>query len=317
MPIGNQTIISLVLFIILVIGVLFCSLRGGALEKFIVTVDEIAIPDQCPDYMTTDGAKYYLVWNNLQLDGKTNPLMFDTQAGAFDWLAARGCPQLEPIPLTRITNLADPTVSYERECNKQTANPNYWIGRCAMDKIFNNSDTSDNKLLNNKTTNPITTKNINNTTTTIAGNKRGTGKLTAADLENLRPELLVGLDQSKIKTDGYVSGLGDDTYGYLRRINNALTTMDTPELVNYDVETCMFDKLAKDMPQLGSADGLQRFRRYYNQQIANTVSRNPGQDEADVILTPASLAEFDKYFQEANDLSITNEMVDKLFGKQE
>ncbi len=93
--------------------------------------------------------------------------------------------------------------------------------------------------------------------------------------------------------------------------------MDTPELVNYDVETCMFDKLANDMPQLGSADGLQRFRRYYNQQIANTVSRNPGQNKADVILTPASLAEFDKYFQEANDLSITNDMVDKLFGKQE
>jgi hypothetical protein len=69
------------------------------------------------------------------------------------------------------------------------------------------------------------------------------------------------------------------------------------------------------MPQLGSADGLQRFRKYYNQQIANTVSRNPGKDEADVILTPSSLAEFEKYFQQANDLSITNDMMQKLFGK--
>jgi hypothetical protein len=290
----NKTIIGIVLFVILVIGVIYCSLRGGALEKFIVSVDESPIPDQCPDYMTTDGAKFFLVWNNQQLDGKTNPLMFDTQAGAFDWLAAHGCPRLEPVPLTRITNPADPTVSYERECNKQTANPNYWLGRCAMDKIFESPDTDDK-----------------------SADGSGDKTLTAADLENLRPELLVGLDQSKIKTDGYVSGLGADTYGYLRRINNALTTMDTPELVNYDVETCMFDKLAKDMPQLGSADGLQRFRRYYNQQIANTVSRNPGQDEADVILTPSSLAEFDKYFQQANDLSITNEMVDKLFGKAE
>lgn len=298
MSIGNQPIISLVLFVILIAGVLFCSLRGGALEKFIVTVDEVPIPDQCPDYMATDGAKYYLVWNNRQLDGKSNPLMFDTQAGAFDWLAARGCPRLDPVPLTRITNPADPTVSYERECNKQTANPNYWIGRCAMDKIFESGDDDTTSTTNNN------------------GGSSKTG-LTVADLENLRPELLVGLDQSKIKTDGYVSGLGSDTYGYLRRINNALTNMDTPELVNYDVETCMFDKLAKDMPQLGSANGLQRFRKYYNQQVANTVSRNPGQDEADVILTPASLAEFDKYFQEANDLSITNEMVDKLFGKAE
>ena len=298
MSIGNQTIISLVLFVILVAGVLFCSLRGGALEKFIVTVDEVSIPDQCPDYLATDGAKYYLVWNNQQLDGKTNPLMFDTQAGAIDWLAAHGCPRLDPVPLTRITNPADPTVSYERECNKQTANPNYWIGRCAMDKIFESGDDNTNTNTNN-------------------GGGGGKTGLTAADLENLRPELLVGLDQSKIKTDGYISGLGSDTYGYLRRINNALTNMDTPELVNYDMETCMFDKLAKDMPQLGSADGLQRFRKYYNQQVANTVSRNPGQDEADVILTPASLAEFDKYFQEANDLSITNEMVDKLFGVAE
>ena len=300
MPIGNQTIISIVLFIILVVGVLFCSLRGGALEKFIVTVDEVAIPDQCPDYMATDGAKYYLVWNNMQLDGISNPRVFDTQAGAFDWLAAHSCPRLEPIPLTRITNPADPTVSYERECNKQTANPNYWLGRCAMDKIFESQD-NDANTDNNR----------------VADSKQNKSGLTAADLENLRPELLVGLDQSKIKTDGYVSGLGSDAYGYIRRINNALTNMDTPELVNYDVETCMFDKLANDMPHLGSADGLQKFRRYYNQQIANTVSRNPGQDEADIILTPASLAEFDKYFQEANDLSITNEMVDKLFGKQE
>jgi hypothetical protein len=300
MGMGNQTIISLVLFIILVVGVLFCSLRGGALEKFMVTVDEVAIPEQCPDYMTTDGAKYYLVWNHRKLDGVNNPQVFDTQAGAFDWLAAHGCPQLEPIPLTRITNPADPTVSYERECNKQTANPNYWLGRCAMDKIFQSQDND-----------------ANTDNTIMTGSNQNKSGLTAADLENLRPELLVGLDQSKIKTDGYISGLGEDTYGYLRRINDALTNMNTPELVNYDVETCMFDKLAKDMPQLGSADGLQRFRRYYNQQIANTVSRNPGQNEADVILTPASLAEFDKYFQAANDLSITNEMVDKLFGKQE
>lgn len=300
MTISNQSIISLVLFVILIAGVLFCSLRGGALEKFIVTVDEVAIPDQCPDYLATDGAKYYLVWNNRKLDGKTNPLTFDTQAGAFDWLRANGCPQMEPMPLTRITNPADPTVSYERECNKQTANPNYWIGRCAFDKIFESKDTDSTDSTNQQKT----------------GNKED-NKLTMSDLENLRPELLVGLDQSKIKTDGYVSGLGSDTYGYLRRINNALTNMDTPELVNYDVETCMFDKLGKDMPQLGSTDGLQRFRRYYNQQIANTISRNPGQNEADVILTPASLAEFDKYFQEANDLSITNEMMTKLFGVAE
>ncbi len=304
MTIGNKTIVGLIIFVILITGVLFCSLKGGALEKFIVTVDDVQIPEQCPDYMTTDGAKYYLVWNNRMLDGRTNPMVFDTQAGAFDWLAAHGCPQLEPIPLTRVTNLADPTVSYERECNKQTANPNFWVGRCAFNKIFG----SDNDTESDKKNKEGTSKTKTDT---------DVDKLTTADLENLRPELLVGLNQSKIKTDVYAAGLGSDTYGYLRRINDALTNMDTPELVNYDVETCMFDKLSKDMPQLGSADGLQRFRRYYNQQIANTVSRNPGQNEADVILTPASLAEFDKYFQEANDLSITNDMMTKLFGTTE
>jgi len=304
----KKTVISLVLLGILVLGVLYCSIRNGGLEKFIVTVDDVPIPDECPDYLTTDGAKYYLVWNKRVLDGTNNPLIFDTQVGAFDWLAAHGCPIMEPIPLTRITNPDDPTVSYERECNKQTANPNYWLGRCVMDKIFESQDINSNSDNNSTNTNNNQSEN---------GNKPSGNKLTSADLANLRPELLVGLDQSKIKTDGYVAGLGSDTYGYLRRINNALTNMDTPELVNYDVETCMFDKLSKDMPSLGSADGLQKFRRYYNQQIANTVSRNPGQNEADVVLTPASLAEFDKYFQQANDLSITNEMVDKLFGKAE
>lgn len=286
MAVGKQAILGLVLFVILIAGLLVCATRSnGLLEKFIVTVDEMEIPVNCPDYLATDGAKYYLVWNNKMFDGTNNPLTFDTQAGAYDWLATNKCPQLEPVSLTRVTNPADPTVSYERECNKQTANPNYWLSRCAFDKIYDNKDVPEN------------------------GNK-----LTAADLENLRPELLVGLDKTKIKTDGYLTDLGADTYGYLRRLNDTITGMDTPDLVNYDVETCMYDKLAKDMPNLGSSDGLQRFRRYYNQQIANTLGRNPGQNEADIILTPDSLAEFNKYFKEANDLSITNDMMVKLFG---
>lgn len=283
MAIGNQTIVGLILFAILIVGVLFCSIRGGALENFIVTVDEVPIPPQCPDYLTTDGAKYFLVWNNKMLDGKTNPLMFNNLANANDWLLANKCPPLEPIPLTRITNHDDPTVSYQRTCNVQTANPNFWLSRCAFDKIFENRDTA----------------------------------ATKDDLASIKPEMLVGLEKSKIKTDGYLTGLGSDTYGYIRRLNDSITSMDTPDLVNYDVETCMFDKLGKDMPGLGSQEGLQRFRRYYNQQVANTVSRDPNQDLADITLTPDSLAEFNKYFQEANDLSITEDMMEKLFGKAE
>lgn len=283
----NQIIINTALFIILVAAVLICTYQGGALENFIVLIDEVEIPQQCPDYLTTDGAKYYLVWNNKPFDGATNPLTFNRLASALDWLNTNKCPPLEPISLTRVTNPADPTISYERECNKQTANPNYWVNRCAFNKIFESQESLDE---------------INNASTSD-GTSDGSHELNT----NSDNKLL----------DGYVPKLGSDTYGYLRKINNALATMDTNELVNYDVETCMFDKLSKDMPGLGSSDGLQRFRKYYNQQSDNNITRKPGQNEADIILTPNSLAEFDKYFQTANDLSITNDMMVKLFGKPE
>lgn len=274
--------ITLFLFVVLVIGVLLCMLNGGAIERFIVTIDEIALKPACPDYLITDGANFYLVWNNLVMDGVNNPVVFPKLSDAHSYLEQKGCPRLEAIPLRRITNLSDPTVSYERECSVQTANPNYWVGRCVFDKIFS------------------------------AGEIEGGATLTAEDLAGLRPDVIAGLDKNKIKK-GEIA-LSGDAYGYVRRVNDAIANMETGDLVNYDIETCMYDKLAKDMPGIGSAEGLQKFRRYYNQKLASTVARRPDQDNVDLALDPSALGDFNKYFDEANNVSITNNMMDQLFG---
>lgn len=277
--------------------------KNGAIERFIVTVDETLLGPNCPDYVVSDGYKFYIVWNNKVFDGTTNPLVFDDKASAAAELKKRGCPNMMDniVYLRRTTSSVDPTVSYERECNKQTSNPLNAVTKCTMDKIFS-----------------------------IPGQ---TSLLTAEELAKLRPDEILALEINRIGKRNDISeeekleqveklkkGMGgevSEAYEYIKRVNNAIASMDTPDLVNYDVETCMFDKLARDDPGLGSPEGLQRFRRYYNQKLAATVNQRPGQDRADLVLTKDSLREFDEYFNQANDLSITNEMVARIFGEDE
>jgi hypothetical protein len=292
--------LSIILLAVLIILVVVCIVKNGAIERFIVTVDETLLGHECPDYVVSDGYMFYLVWNRKVFDGVTNPLTFADKAGVAAELNRRGCPNMMDniVYLRRSTNHMDPTVSYERECNKQTANPLNAVTKCTMDKIFS-----------------------------IPGQ---TSLLTAEELAKLRPEEIQALEISRIGARNDISeeekasqieklkkGMGgevSEAYEYIKRVNSAIASMDTPDLVNYDTETCMFDKLARDDPGMGSPEGLQKFRKYYNQKLAATVSQRPDQDRADLVLGKDSLREFDEYFNQANDLSITNEMVAQIFG---
>lgn len=291
-----------ILLAVLIVLVVICIVKNGAIERFIVTVDETLLGPECPDYVVSDGYQFYLVWNRKVFDGVTNPLVYTDKSTVAAELRRRGCPNMidNIVYLRRYTNQVDPTISYERECNHQTANPLNAVTKCTMDKIFS-----------------------------IPGQ---TSLLTAEELAKLRPDEIQALEISRIgqRTDISDSekqrkitdlkqsntGIGEvsEAYEYIKRVNSAIASMDTPDLVNYDTETCMFDKLAKDDPDLGSGEGLQKFRRYYNQKLAATVSQRPDQDRADLILSKDSLREFDAYFKQANDLSITNEMVAQIFG---
>ncbi len=293
--------ISLVLLAFLIILIVVCILKNGFIEKFIVTVDETVLGPNCPDYVVSDGYKFYLVWNNKVFDGINNPISFNTKAQVAAELSKRKCPNMiqNIVYLRRETNHEDPQVSYERACNVQTSAPLNAVNKCISNKIFE-----------------------------IPGQST---MLTAKELASLRPEEIQALEKSRILARTDISeeerteqldklrrglkGEVSQAYEYVKKVNNAIAGMDTGDLVNYDVETCMFDKLSKDDPNLGSPEGLQKFRRYYNQKAAELSTGRPvGQDRADVLLDKDSLKEFDKYFNEANDLSITNEMVSRIFG---
>jgi hypothetical protein len=286
--------LSIILLAALIILVVVCIVKNGAIERFIVTVDETLLGPECPDYVVSDGYMFYLVWNRKVFDGVTNPLVFADKSAVATELSKRGCPNMMDniVYLRRTTNHMDPTVSYERECNQQTANPLSAVTKCTMDKIFS-----------------------------IPGQ---TSLLTAEELAKLRPDEIMALEISRIGKRNDISeeeklkkGMGgevSEAYEYIKRVNSAIASMDTPDLVNYDTETCMFDKLARDDPGIGSPEGLQKFRKYYNQKLAAAVSQRPDQDRVDLVLGKDSLKEFDAYFNQANDLSITNEMVAQIFG---
>ena len=295
--------LTILLLAVLIILVVICIVKNGAIERFIVTVDETVLGPGCPDYVVSDGYQFYLVWNRKVFDGVTNPLVYNDKSAVAAELSRRGCPNMidNIVYLRRSTNHMDPTVSYERECNQQTANPLSAVTKCTMDKIFS-----------------------------IPGQ---TSLLTAEELAKLRPEEIQALEISRIgarndiseeekqakiadikKGTSIMGGEVSEAYEYIKRVNSAIASMDTPDLVNYDTETCMFDKLSRDDPDLGSGEGLQKFRKYYNQKLAATISQRPDQDRADLVLGKDSLREFDAYFNQANDLSITNEMVARIFG---
>lgn len=85
--------------------------------------------NKCPFYLINDG-KYFIIFNDKKPINTNNPIYFETYNEAKTYLETINC----PIPKLRSEyvkkNNEDPTVNYERECNKKTASNNMGMDNC-------------------------------------------------------------------------------------------------------------------------------------------------------------------------------------------
>lgn len=108
-----------IIVIILLLIFLIFFLRSKSLDNFIIFVDDVVIPKSCYNYLVTNGEKYFLLNTKKMIDGVTNPLTFNTKLEAKAYLTKSQCPTNIPfVDLVMRKKLDDPTVSYERQCNK-------------------------------------------------------------------------------------------------------------------------------------------------------------------------------------------------------
>ena len=135
-----------VFIIILILLSLLYFLNNKALDPFIVFVDNVVIPASCYNYLVTNGKQYFLLNTKKMIDGVTNPLTFNTKSDAEIYLKNAKCPINIPfVDLVMRKKNDDPTVSYERECNKKVAPNLFDLDVCG--KYGTDNDTLTNKYL--------------------------------------------------------------------------------------------------------------------------------------------------------------------------
>jgi len=110
-----------VLCVIIALCILVFLLKNKNIDSFIVLLNEIIIPKKCPDYLVTDGRHYYLLNSRLPYDGVNNPLKFNSEEEARQYLESNQCPSLALLDLVVSKNPEDPTDSYEKVCAQNIA----------------------------------------------------------------------------------------------------------------------------------------------------------------------------------------------------
>ena len=135
-----------IIVIILLLIFLIYFLHSKSLDNFIIFVDDVIIPKSCYNYLVTNGNKYFLLNTKKMIDGVTNPLTFNTKLDAQKYLKNAKCPINIPfVDLVMRKKNDDPTVSYERECNKKVAPNLFDLDVCG--KYGTDNDTLTNKYL--------------------------------------------------------------------------------------------------------------------------------------------------------------------------
>lgn len=286
-----------ILLVVLVLVLVFCIAKRNIIERFVSDMESVLLDGNCPNYMVSDGTKYYLIFNHKEFDGVNNPLVYNSSAEAQIAAKKRGCTHdLKPVYLRRVTNHEDPIESYERSCAKQVAKPLFSINDCA----FTISAKSDDLGLE-----PIDPEKYFD--------------MNLTELASRKAKALLSNDPGNMT--------GSDKYKLLRQITDFLNTKGTNTMVNYDIETCMIDKYAKATTQdmrvasgAGDDDILQKFNKYFNTKAsALSTSQNFNKTSMQQLgeLDEQSLTEFNKYFTDANELAIPDHMVKRIFGVEE
>jgi len=118
---SNINIIGLIVVIIILV-LLYVILNNRTVDNFIVFLDDVVIPKTCWDYLVTNGKEYFLFNSKMIVDGINNPLKFPTKALAVKHLEKNKCPINIPyVDLLMRKKNDDPTVSFQRECNRKVA----------------------------------------------------------------------------------------------------------------------------------------------------------------------------------------------------
>ena len=111
-----------IIVVVIILLLLIYVLKSRVIDNFIVFLDDVVIPTTCYNYLVTNGTNYFLLNTKKILDGVNNPLQFNTKVEAINYLKNAKCPMNIPfVNLLENKKLEDPTVSFERECNKKIA----------------------------------------------------------------------------------------------------------------------------------------------------------------------------------------------------
>jgi len=122
---------------------LIIILRNRTFDNFIVFLDDVAIPKSCWDYLITNGHDFFLFNSRALVDSVNNPLKFATKQAALEHLKKAGCPAEIPfVDLVMRKKIEDPTVSFQRECNRVIAPNLFDLDICGTYGTDNDTLTS-------------------------------------------------------------------------------------------------------------------------------------------------------------------------------
>lgn len=273
------------------------------LEGFIVTVDEVVLGSQCPDYCAYDGLTYYLVFNNKPFIQGSNPLTFTTEAEVRNKLIALGCP-IEPfiqnmIILRRGTNHDDPVETIERRCGKKIAFNKFGIDTCASEFSLGGN----------------------------TGLQKEFSSIGSDSLKSMSNNNLNGIE-TRLQTMGSDAETMDN-YKMIRKLVDFVNQNDESIMVDYDLETCMFEQVgnlfngqpSQEYPShlkqqdLGTNENIHKFRKHFGQQQELNLS---GGDITSIendseYVTINDMTGFKSYFDAANNV-VSNDFINKVFS---
>ena len=119
-------------------------------------LDDVVIPKSCYNYLVSNGVKYFLFNTNKIVDGISNPIQFNTKKEATNYLQNAKCPSNIPfVNLAVHKKTEDPTVSFQRECNKKISPNIFNLDACSVygndgDSLSSKYISRINKIENNR-----------------------------------------------------------------------------------------------------------------------------------------------------------------------
>jgi hypothetical protein len=135
----KQITSSLIVILFIIILILLVVRSTSILEAMTNIYQSVVIPENCYEYLVTDGIFYYLIAPRRKYDGVYNPLKFKSLVSANRYLMENKCSPLPLINLVVSKNKEDPTDSYEKICSREVA-----VNRFNADVCSNYADLNNN-----------------------------------------------------------------------------------------------------------------------------------------------------------------------------